>query len=57
MLDLLMLMGRSILGFVGMFDEFEVIDGVTWLDMIVVFAVIFLICSIFLKTGSSDGGW
>lgn len=56
MVDLLKLLGQTILSFISMFEEFKVIDGVSWLDMMVVFAVIALVCSIFLKTGSSGGG-
>lgn len=56
MVDLFKLLGQTILSFISMFEEFKVIDGVSWLDMMVVFAVIALVCSIFLKTGSSGGG-
>ena len=56
MVELLKYLGQAVLSFLSIFDSFEVIDGVSWLDMMVVFAVIALVCSILLKTGSSGGG-
>lgn len=56
MVEMLKYLGQAVLSFLSIFDSFEVIDGVSWLDMMVVFAVIALVCSIFLKTGTSGGG-
>ena len=49
MVELLKYLGQAVLSFLSIFDSFEVIDGVSWLDMMVVFAVIALVCSIFLN--------
>lgn len=41
----------GVINFVAIFDRFKVTDDVSMLDMLVLFLIIGLVCSIFLKTG------
>lgn len=45
----------GVINFVGIFDKFKITEDVTMLDMLILFLIIGLICSIFLKTGHTGG--